>query len=75
VDVSYLPVRRVHLAEGSFALDATATWENVVEAQFAGEAKIAAADGRTFEVTLGGIVGREVAIVALRPGASDGGAA
>lgn len=65
IDVSYLPVRRIHASAGHFILDDAPAWDNVVEAHFAGEAKIAMVDGREVQVTLGGIVGNEVAIVAM----------
>jgi hypothetical protein len=67
IDVFHLPVRRIDEVQGRFVLDATATWANVVEGQFVGDASIAAADGQTLRVTLGGIVGREVAIVGMEP--------
>ena len=67
IDVSFLPVRRVHETQGSFVLDGAPAWESVVEAQFAGDATIAMADGREVKVTLGGIVGSDVAIVGIEP--------
>jgi hypothetical protein len=67
VDLSYRPVRRIHAAEGNFVLDAAPGWDSVVEAEFAGNAGILLADGRQISVTLGGIVGKEVAIVGMEP--------
>jgi hypothetical protein len=67
VDVSYRPVRRIRSAEGNFVLDAAPAWDSVVEAEFAGNAGIQLADGREISVTLGGILGREVAIVGMEP--------
>lgn len=65
VDVSYLPVRRIHETQGRFVLNDPPAWETVVEAQFAGDARIAMTDGREAHVRLGGILGGEVAILAL----------
>lgn len=67
IDISYLPVRRVHETKGNFVLTVTPAWDSIVEAHFAGEAKLAMVDGREARVTLGGIVGNEVAIVAMEP--------
>ena len=67
IDVSFLPVRRVHTTQGSFLLDDAPAWESVVEAHFAGEATITMADAQELKVTLGGIVGSNVAIVDVEP--------
>ena len=67
IDVSYLPVRRVHATQGNFVLDAAPAWESVVEAQFAGDARIEMADGHAVQVVLGGILGRDVTIVDIEP--------
>lgn len=71
VDVSYRPVRRIHEAQGHFALSDAPAWDSVVEAEFAGEAAIQLADGREAAVMLGGILGKEVAIVAMAAPAED----
>lgn len=65
IDVSYQPVRRVHEALGHFRLDAAPGWGSVVEAQFAGDATLSLADNRQAGVTLGGVLGDEVSIVAM----------
>jgi hypothetical protein len=62
VDIAYRPMRRMHEAEGSFVLDAQPAWDSVVEAEYAGKASLLLADGRTMHVTLGGILGKRVAI-------------
>ena len=67
IDVSYLPVRRIHEIQGRFVLSDPPAWESVVEAHFAVNAKIAMRDGREAHVTLGGIVGGEVAIIQMEP--------
>ena len=67
IDVSYLPVRRVHQTQGRFVLNASPAWESVVEAQFAGDARVAMTDGREVRVKLGGILGGEVAILESEP--------
>lgn len=67
IDVSYQPVRRIHGAQGHFVLDAPPAWDSVVETQFAGAGTIKLADGRHADVTLGGIVGKEVSITAMQP--------
>jgi hypothetical protein len=65
VDISYLPVRRIHEVQGHFLLDDPPAWDSVVETRFAGQASITLAEGRTAEVTLGGIVGKQVSITAM----------
>jgi hypothetical protein len=65
VDVSYQPVRRAHQSEGAFLLGEPAPWESVVEVEFTGPAALLLEDGQSVAVTLGGIVGRRVSIIAM----------
>jgi hypothetical protein len=67
IDVSYQPVRRIHYAQGHFLLDAPPAWDSVVESQFAGAGTVRLAEGHDVSVTLGGVVGKEVAITAMQP--------
>ena len=67
IDISYLPVRRIHTVQGHFLLDHAPAWDSVAEAQFVGEGTLTLAEGRTAEVTLGGIVGNQVSINAMQP--------
>ena len=67
VDVRYMPVRRLEQAQGSFVLDRTPAWDSVVEAIFAGEAKLVMMSGVEARVSPGGIVGKDVTIVSMEP--------
>lgn len=66
VDVRFLPVRRIEEAQGGFTLDKPPAWDSVVEARFAGAARLIMEDGRDVAVALGGIVGRDVAITSMQ---------
>lgn len=65
IDVSYLAVRRLTEAQGAFELIDPPNWDSVVDSEFAGAARIALDDGREIAVTLGGITGTSVSIVAM----------
>ena len=64
IDVSYLAVRRLTEAQGRFDLNNPPDWDSVVDAEFAGAARVALDDGREIGVTLGGITGTDVSILA-----------